>query len=176
MRANGIPVCETDELGHAVLAQDETTKSKIIQEFGSEIIGSDGHIDRVLLGQKVFADPGKRAKLNSLTHPAILKKLDAWVAEHKPATDCVVAIIPLLYEAGAEKAWDVVICVGSPEAEQLHRLTERGLTAEEAKSRIGAQMGQAEKMERADFVIYNCGSKSLLEKQVKQVLRGIRGD
>ena len=176
MRANGIPVCETDEIGHTLIEQDEATKSEIIKEFGTEIIGKDGHIDRALLGQVIFTNPEKRAQLNRLTHPSILKKLDDWVAQQDPTSDCVVAIIPLLYEAGAEKTWNVVICVGSPEAEQLNRLTERGLTVEEAKNRIRAQMSQAEKMERADFVIYNCGSKSLLEKQVKQVLRGIRGE
>jgi dephospho-CoA kinase len=52
----------------------------------------------------------------------------------------------------------------------------RGLSEADACARMGAQMSQAEKSERADYVIYNCGSTSLLEKQVNQVLRGIRGE
>ena len=118
----------------------------------------------------------RRLALNRLTHPAILKRLDDWVASQAATAECVIAIIPLLYEIGAEKAWDKVICLGAPATEQLRRLTERGLSQEDALARIGAQMSQAEKLERADYVIYNCGSKSLLEKQVNQVLRIIRGE
>lgn len=171
-----MPVCETDKIGHDVLEQDEPVKMALIREFGAGITSPDGKIDRSVLGQEVFADPGKLKKLNRLTHPAILKRLEGWLAEQAATSKYATAIIPLLYEIGAETDWDVVICVGSPEADQLRRLTERGLTPAEARARIGAQMSLAEKMERADYVIYNCGSKVLLEKQVKQVLRGIRGD
>jgi len=176
MRASGVPVCEADEIGHEVLEQDEAIKAAMIKAFGIEIVGADGHIDRLVLGQKVFADPHQRLTLNRLTHPMILKRLEEWVAKQAVTSDRAVAIIPLLYEIGAEKTWDVVICVGAPEAEQLQRLTKRGLSPEDARARIGAQLSQAEKMERADYVIFNCGSKALLEKQVNQVLRGIRGE
>jgi len=176
MRAQGIPVCEADEIGHKVLEQDESIKAVLIREFGSDIIGADGHIDRLVLGQKVFTDPERRRKLNSLTHPVILKQLAEWVAEQAATSDIALAIVPLLYEVGEEKAWDVVICVGAPETDQLRRLSERGLSLEEARARIEAQMSQTEKLERADYVIFNCDSKSLLEKQVNQVLREIRGE
>ena len=176
IRAQGIPVCEADEIGHKVLEQDESIKAVLIREFGSDIVGADGHIDRLVLGQKVFTDPEMRRKLNSLTHPVILKQLAEWVTKQAATSDIALAIVPLLYEVGGEKAWDVVICVGAPETEQLRRLSERGLSLEEARARIGAQMSQAEKLERADYVIFNCGSKSLLDKQVNQVLRGIRGE
>lgn len=176
MRARGLPVCEADELGHEVLKQDESVKAALIKEFGTAVVSANGQIDRVALGESVFADPERRLALNRLTHPAILKRLDDWVASQAATAECVIAIIPLLYEIGAEKAWDKVICLGAPATEQLRRLTERGLSQEDALARIGAQMSQAEKLERADYVIYNCGSKSLLEKQVNQVLRIIRGE
>lgn len=177
LRGCGLPVCETDKIGHDVLEQDEPVRRALIREFGAGIADQDGKIDRSILGKEAFADLEKLGKLNRLTHPAILKRLDAWLTEQAAtSTSCAIAIIPLLYEAGLDKRWDVVVCVGAPEADQLRRLTERGLSLVEAKARIGAQMSQAEKMERADYVIYNCGSKALLEKQVKQVLRGIRGE
>ena len=176
MRAAGVPVCEADEIGHEVLEKDGAVQAALIKEFGTDIVGTNGHIDRAVLGKCVFAEPARRLTLNRLTHPAILKRLDDWVASQAATSDCVIAIIPLLYEVGAEQAWDKVICVGGPEADQLRRLTGRGLSREEALARIGSQMSQAGKLERADYVIYNCGSKSLLEKQVNQVLRAIRGE
>lgn len=176
LRERGFPVCEADTIGHEVLEQDESVKSALIKEFGTAIVSADGHIDRAVLGSSVFAEAGRRIALNRLTHPAILKRLADWLASQTMTADCVIAIIPLLYEIGMEKAWDKVICVGAPATMQLERLTERGLSQVDALARIGAQMSQTEKLERADYVIYNCGSKALLEQQVNQVLRNIRGE
>ncbi|MEI6563204.1 MAG: dephospho-CoA kinase [bacterium] len=176
MARAGIPICETDDIGHAVMEQDASVKTSLVKAFGIGIIGPDGGIDRSILGQLVFEDPGKRATLNALTHPAILRRLEEWVTAQAATADRVAAIIPLLYEIGAEKAWDVVICVAAQETDQLRRLMERGHSPEDAHARIGAQMSLSAKMERADYVIYNCDGKALLEEQVNQVLRSIRGD
>ena len=173
MATEGIPVCEADEVGHRVLEEPEVRK-RIVAEFGPAVAGTDGRLDRVALGQLVFAEPSRLGALNALTHPIIMAKIADWV--ERQTTDCVAVIIPLLYEIGAETDWDTVVCVGSPETDQFQRLADRGLTPTEAKARIAAQMSLAVKMERADFVIYNCGSKALLEKQTKQVMRLIRGE
>lgn len=176
MAQAGIPVCETDTLGHKVLDQDEQVRNGVVREFGTAVIGPDGRIDRTVLGRLVFAEPAKREALNALTHPAIMRKVLDWLKARPAVSESAAVIIPLLYEIGAEKDWDKVVCVGAPEADQLRRLAERGLTPDEARARIAAQMSLALKMERADFVIYNCGSKALLEEQTKQVMRSLRGE
>jgi len=168
----GIPVCETDEIGHTVLEQDAAVRTAVIGGFGQAIVGAAGRIDRDALARIVFASPDRLARLNAIIHPVIMRALRKWVDAQ---SGLAAAIIPLLYEVGAEKDWDKVICVASPEADQLRRLSERGLAPDEARARIGAQMSLAMKMEQADYVIYNCGSKALLEEQTKQVLRIIRG-
>lgn len=171
----GVPVCDTDDVAHALLDRDPEIRAALLQEFGPSVAAPAGGIDRNALGQIVFADAGKRARLNALTHPAILKRVEGWIQAQAPDQPVVVVIIPLLYEAGLEKEWDKVICLAAPEADQLRRLAERGLSDDEARARIGAQESQAGKMEKADYVIYNCGSKALLEEQLKQVWRGFRG-
>jgi dephospho-CoA kinase len=82
-------------------------------------------------------------------------------------------MIPLLYEIGEGGGWESVICVSSPEAEQIRRLRQRGLTEEEARARMAAQMPVSEKMRRADYVIFNCGSRELLEEQARRTWRDI---
>jgi dephospho-CoA kinase len=71
------------------------------------------------------------------------------------------------------EGWDAVISVASPRDLQWKRLMERGLTEIEAKQRLAAQLPQAEKMNRADWVIFNSGTKEMLKDQVKAVLRRI---
>lgn len=171
----GIPVCETDAIGHEVLDQDETVRATVVTAFGKGILTPDGKIDRTTLGRMVFADSGKRERLNALTHPAILARTARWVEEQGRTHDSVAVIIPLLFEVGEEKKWDKVICVASPETDQMGRLAARGLTPDEARARIRAQMVLAEKMERSDYVIYNCGDETLLEEQIKHIWRTIRG-
>lgn len=175
LRKAGVPVCETDAIGHAVLEDDAGVRQALEREFGGGVLGANGRIDRAALGRMVFTDARKRERLNALTHPAILTRTAAWVQAQARTQPCVVVIIPLLYEIGAEQEWDRVICVAAPEADQLRRLEERGLSRDEARARIAAQMSQAAKMERADFVIYNSGSVELLEEQVNQVMRKLRG-
>ena len=175
MAKTGIPVCEADQIGHSVLNEDESVRAAVIQEFGASALAPDGTIDRAALGRMVFADPARLAKLNAMTHPAIMRRIDSWIQTQSPA-GCVAVVIPLLYDIGAEKGWDAVVCVAAPEADQLRRLAGRGLSPVEAQARIAAQLGLAMKMERADYVIYNGGSQTVLEEQVNQVLRSIRGD
>jgi dephospho-CoA kinase len=175
MAREGLPVCETDQVGHTVLDEDRSVRQALEEEFGKSIVGPDGRIDRGALGRMVFADSARRERLNALTHPAILKRTADWVQAMGRTHACVVAIIPLLYEVGLEKDWDRIVCVAAPEADQLQRLADRGLSPDEARARIAAQMSLAVKMERADHVIYNCGSMMLLEEQTKRVVRTIRG-
>ena len=171
----GIPVCETDTLAHAVLAPGQAVHAAVVERFGREIVGRDGAIDRVRLGRLVFEDDRRLAELNALTHPEILRRLRMWLAERGRETAIAAAVIPLLYEINEESSWDRVICVAAPEADQLRRLAERGLTEAEARRRMASQWAQVRKTERADFVIHNAGSRELLRQQTNDVMRTIRG-
>lgn len=171
----GVPVCEADALAHAVLAPGEAVHRAVVERFGPEIVGPDGVIDRCRLGRLVFEDNRRLADLNALTHPEILRRVRAWLAAQSAETPVAAAVIPLLYEIGDEANWDRVVCVAAPEADQLRRLGERGLTKEEARRRVASQWPQVRKTARADFVIYNGGSRELLRQQTNDVMRSIRG-
>jgi dephospho-CoA kinase len=172
----GIPVCEADAVGHRALSLGGEARAAVVREFGAEVVGADGEIDRAVLGAKVFADPGKLERLNALTHPVILRQLREWVLVQPAGTGYAAAIIPLLHEVQDDAHWDVVVCVTSPQADQLRRLAERGLTEAEALARIRAQWDQVRKGESSDYVIHNCGSQELLREQTERVVRSIRGE
>lgn len=172
----GVPVCEADEIGHAVLRKGSRVFDEVVSAFGLAILDPDsGEIDRTGLARIVFSDPVKLKRLNELTHPEILRRLHQWVSDRGDG-DAVAGVVPLLYEAGDERRWNVVICVAAPEKEQMERLARRGLSEADARARIASQMPLGQKMERADYVLYNGGSVELLEEQTDRVLRRIRGD
>lgn len=176
MEKLGIPVCEADKLGHEVLARGGEAYAAVIKEFGATIVGPDGEIDRARLGTLVFSAPGKLERLNALTHPAIMRRLRAWIGAQPAGTGYAAAVVPLLHEIRDEGHWDVVVCVTSPQSDQMRRLAERGLVANEAEARVRAQFDQARKMEGSDYVIHNCGSQDLLREQTVKVVRSIRGE
>jgi dephospho-CoA kinase len=92
------------------------------------------------------------------------EKLD----EARKAGRDVAVEVPLLFELGLEKYFDVVVMVFSEPETRIGRLEKRDRVGErEAAALIDLQMPDREKMKRADFVVRNTGSMERLEKDVK---------
>jgi dephospho-CoA kinase len=173
-RKHGALVLSADEAARAVTAPGSPVLQQISSRFGPEFIQSNGELDRAALGSYIFSHPEARHALEQITHPAILRLLQEQIARtQKDAPDAVIAVeVPLLFEAGMEDWFDEVIVVAVPEPLQVERLCSRnGLTPEEARVRIAAQMPLAEKIARADTTIWNSGSLSETAAQVDEVWR-----
>ncbi len=151
----GVPVLDTDQVGHELLHPGHAIFEKVISVFGRDIVNSEGLIDRRRLGRIVFAGDEARERLNALLHPAIYQEAFSWLASHRAGHSHAVVMVPLLYETAAEKKFDRVIVVAAREDLMLRRMRMRGWTDEEAKARMKAQISLREKIRRADVVIYN---------------------
>ncbi len=156
----GAILVSADQLAREVVNPGSPTLDKLVEAFGLEILTASGTLDRELLGKKVFADPTSRRQLEAITHPAIAHLAECRLADLKKSPhDLIVYEAPLLFEAGAAGRVDRVLVVVVDPAEQLRRLQARDqLTVDEAQQRIAAQWPQADKVQRADFVIDNSGS------------------
>jgi len=156
---------DADQVAHAVIAPDGAAYAAVVAAFGPDILASDGTIDRRKLGDIVFSDPEALARLEQLTHPAIIAIIEARIAASR-APAVVVEAIKLL-ESGIADDYDAIWVTTCPEAEQLTRLMRsRGLTRESALRRIHAQPPQAEKLARADVIIDTSGSLDATRAQV----------
>jgi dephospho-CoA kinase len=82
----------------------------------------------------------------------------------------VVADIPLLFEVGLEHEFDAVVLVDAPESIREERLVQdRGLSAQDARRMIEAQMPSAAKRDRADYIIDNTGTPAELQRRAVDV-------
>ena len=177
----GIAVIEADEVCHDLIRAGAPLFREVVEAFGREIVGPDGEINRRLLGRRVFGNPADIRRLDALLHPAAKERIEAWFKEAtriasgdaEKARPRAAAVIPLLYEAGWEAAWDWVICVASPETMQKERLLAKGLTGKEALERMEAQWPVTEKMKRADQVIFNSGTMACARKQAAKIIECI---
>ena len=173
---SGVPVICLDELSHEVVKPGKPALDEIRKEFGPRVIAENGELDRAALAEVVFKDTGKRKLLESIIHPKVGDEKNARIAAlEKQGHKVVVVDVPLLYEVLWDRHCDLVVVVYTAREDQERRLIARdGLSAEEARLRIDAQMPIQEKKQRADLVIDNSGSEEQTLAQVRQTLDEIR--
>lgn len=174
LAGKGVPVCDTDDLAHALMACGCGVFEEILKAFGREVLDNSGEIDRRRLGTRVFSDKKDLAVLNSIVHPGVKKAWNVWLKERRNSGfRCAGVIVPLLYEIGEGSGWDAVIAVCASETVQVSRLLDRGLTAKEIKMRLASQMPVSEKMRLAEYVIINDGPENLLRQQFEMVIEHV---
>ena len=170
MAARGVPVVDADDIARDLMRVGTPVFAQVVEEFGRGILDDSGAIDRRRLGNLVFSDAGERERLNSIVHPDVRKGWQEWLSRRPAGTRAAAVIVPLLYEVGEGGGWGAVVCVSCRRKSQVERLRLRGLSHEEAEARINAQMGLAEKVEHADCVIINDGTKEMAKEQTERVL------
>jgi len=174
--AAGIPVISADELARQAVAPGSPGLEEIRLVFGDAMIQVDGRLDRDAMRALVFTDDAARRKLEAITHPRVWELRETWTREQERAgAALVVAEIPLLFETGRQADFDVTVLVDAPEAERLRRLVElRGLSEEEARRMMAAQMDPQEKRGRADIVLVNDGSLEDLKSKAGEIMEEVR--
>lgn len=158
----GIPVYAADDRAKWLMGHDSELKSQISEAFGSESFLPDGTVNRAYLAEKVFSDPEKVKKINSLVHPAVGRDFKCWA--EKQTAPYLIKEAALLFESGSAKELDVVINVSSPLKIRVARVLMRDPHRDEAQVNhiINQQMPDEEKNELADFVIKNSENKLII--------------
>jgi dephospho-CoA kinase len=170
LRDRDYPVLDADVLTHELLEPGQDVYQEVVREFGDRILTRDGRVDRRKLGEIVFADTGKRERLNQIMHPRIQQIAKQWFSalDRPGGPDFAFENAALILEAGAKANFDrVVVCWCRPE-QQIERLEARGLSLADAERRIQSQMPIDVKRRLADDVIDCSRSIEETEKQVDE--------
>lgn len=154
----GIPTIDADDIVHEALGPHTSATRAIASQFGTALLKEDGSIDRALLARIVFADADARLGLEAIIHPGVYEAIHHWFTILDRQFG--VASIPLLYETQRETDFDLVVVTTCKPEQQLQRLMERGLSEEEARRRMSAQIPTEHKAMRADYVIRTSGSSA----------------
>jgi dephospho-CoA kinase len=165
----GAKIIDADRIGHEFLAPPSPAYPDIVQRFGGEILDPAGKINRQRLGALVFADPEKLNTLNAIVHPRIIARVEELAKQlaRENARAVILADAALIFEAGIAGRFEKVIVAWCRPEQQIARLMHKGLTREDAESRIRAQIPVEEKRLRADFVIDSSGSLEHTASQVE---------
>ncbi|MBX5490917.1 MAG: dephospho-CoA kinase [Chloroflexi bacterium] len=161
----GAEVIDADRVAHALMAPHTAEWERIVARFGQAILRADDTIDRQRLGAIVFRDPDALRDLERILHPSVRQQIRAHFATTTASVIVVEAI--KLFESGLYREVDAVWVVAAAREQQIARLVAtRGLTPAEAALRVDAQPPQAEKIARADVVIWNDGDLAATRAQV----------
>ncbi|ESQ51212.1 hypothetical protein EUTSA_v10017190mg [Eutrema salsugineum] len=175
-KASGIPVVDADVVARNVLKKGSGGWKRVVAAFGEEILLPSREVDRPKLGQMVFSSDSKRQLLNKLMAPYVSSGI-FWeiLKQWAKGAQVIVVDIPLLFEAKMDKLTKPIVVVWVSEETQLERLMERdGLSEEDARNRVMAQMSLDSKRSRADVVIDNNGGLDELNQQFNLVLSEIK--
>lgn len=162
----GVPVYYADTAARDLMNTDADLKAGISQMFGEKAYGKDG-LNRQYLADMVFGDHEKLAGLNGLVHPAVQKDFMRWT-QLQSASPYVLEEAAILFESGASMGMDLSVLVYAPEELRICRVIKRdGVKREDVLKRMGHQMSEEEKLERADHVLFNDGTRMLLPQVIE---------
>ena len=173
LRELGYFVADADAISRSLTAPGGQALPLLREAFGDGIFDGDV-LNRRRLGSIVFGDAQKRAQLNAILHPLIIRTFQTELNEHDAPDALVFGDVPLLYECGMAQMFDRIFVVSAPRETQIARLLARdGLSREDAEHRIDAQMPLAQKCALADAVIDTDGPMENTHAQVRALIDSI---
>jgi len=174
LRQLGVPVHDADASVHHLMSHGGAAVGFIEAAFPGTAL--NGAIDRQELGRRVFADPAKLKRLESILHPMVRDQERIFLETCRMRRHRVAVLdIPLLYEAGGEKRCAAVIVVTAPKFLQDQRVLKRpGMSRERLAEIKRQQMPDAEKRKRADFVVQTGLGKRASRGALARILKKLK--
>lgn len=165
----GVPVLDSDEVVHA-LYRGEAVPLIEAAFPGTTISGA---VDRQRLAEVLRENPANFSRLEAIVHPLVRQRQEAFLVEaSKEARQFALLDIPLLFETGAEKRVDKIVVVScAPDIQRQRVLSRPGMTQEKFEMILARQMPDAEKRQRADFVIDSGNGVEAARDQVREILQ-----
>jgi dephospho-CoA kinase len=174
--ARGIPVFDADAVVRALYAKNGAAVALVEQAFPGAVIG--GAVDRAKLAELVLDDDAALKRLEAIVHPLVRHAEQAFLAAARAkGARLAVLEIPLLFESGGAMRCDRVAVVSAPKPSQRARALARpGMSAEKFRQIVTRQLSDADKRQRADFVIPTGGSLAETDAAVAAVIAALTGE
>lgn len=165
----GAVLVDADALAREVVEPGTAGLARVVEAFGADMLDGRGRLDRARLGAEVFGDSSRLAVLNGIVHP-LVREAAARIMASAAQGAIVVQDIPLLAETGQGSNFHLVLVVDAPDDVRIRRMLDlRGMTADEAGSRMAAQATRAKRLAVADVVLDNSGALQDLVEAVDRL-------
>jgi dephospho-CoA kinase len=149
----GIPVLDADATAKAIMNEDRSVKTKLIELFGEDAY-KENQLNRPYIAQIVFEDAFKLQQLNAIIHPITIQYAKEWAS--KQSAPYVIKEAALFFESGSSEGVEKIIGVTAPKHIRIQRVMQRDqMTREDVIKRMEHQLEDSLKMKLCDWVIQN---------------------
>ena len=168
LKNGAVQLFDADACVHELLAHDGGLIAEVVGVFGEKVRREEGGIDRRALRDVVFGNDSARRTLEGLIHPRVRATWQPMADEARQSEQVTLFDIPLLYETEAEAQFDRILVIACSPVVQRRRMAEnRGLASDLIERMIEAQFDLLAKVTRADHVVWNDGSPTVLDAQAR---------
>ncbi len=177
----GAVLIDADAVVRELQEPGQSVYGDMVAYFGGQIVGEDGSLLRPKIAEIVFSDKKALSALNDIVHPPVNREIRRRIREQADTDNLVVLDIPLLVEgilAGGPPRYIVsgILVVDTPEEVAVERLVAyRGFDPDDARKRIGSQVGREKRLALADFVVDNGAALDALPDQIERAMAWARG-
>lgn len=177
LEAIGYLVYYADDRARGLYMSDGQLRQSLQEIVGPEVqlYNEDGQFMRSKFAELIFADQALLTKVNALVHPAVARDYAAWL-RLIPTTytkGIVFKEAAILFEAGSHKQLQGVITVYAPKNLRLARVAARdGIEKAQVLARMAKQWPDFQKINKADFIIYNDGMHPILP-QIQRAIQWV---
>jgi dephospho-CoA kinase len=165
----GASIFDSDACARELLDSDPTVREAVIRDILPTAYREDGTPDRAAIRALVFSDPAAKARLEAILHPLVRARRQALAENARAEGRDLLVDIPLLFETGASSGFDLIVTVACSPETQTKRAMSRGLTLAQVEQIVASQWGNAQKIARSDFLIWNDGSLRMLQAQAEEL-------
>lgn len=169
-----VPVYDSDTESKRLTVQDATIRQQLIDWVGPSVYLADGSLNKPYFASCVFSSSENVTKANAIIHPVVKRDFLEWTERQEQAGHQLCAIeSAILYEAKFEDVVEAVIMVSASLNTRIQRTMQRdGASYEVVMERIKRQMDDAEKIQKADFVVYNEEDRPLIP-QLSEIIASL---
>ena len=164
----GLEYLDLDKIGHEIHSW-QVVKDDLVEAFGDDVLDEAGNVNRKALAAKAFKSPAETRKLNRITMPRIEDAFTTKLEDlEKAGCEAVVVEYSIFKSRSMSVAdlADIIIAVLAPLDKRIERAVASGFEEQDVRRRIAQQITDAERIERADVVFNNDGTKEELYNQV----------
>lgn len=172
----GFEVIDADRIAREVVEPGQPALADLAGAFGADILHADGTLNRGELARRAFVDTEHTELLNAITHPRIREETTRrFAAAEEAGESSVIYDMPLLVDQGLQNAMDLTVVVDVDIDTRVSRLVSlRGLTEDDVRRRIAAQVSDEVRRTAANVIIDNNGTPAALAPQVDALVEKIR--
>jgi len=169
-RMLGVPVYDADAEIHKLYAKGGAGVEPIREAFPGVVV--DDQVDRQRLSKLVVGNDVEIGRLEKVIHPHLSEGRTAFFEKAQAEGHKLIILdIPLIFETGGEDRVHKIVVVSAPAHVQRERVLARPqMTEEKFEAILDRQVDDAEKRDRADFVIDTHCTEDETFEQIKKLV------